>query len=328
MNPIALALALVLPNTVLPIDGPTVIVVVGAEGTEEYGKQFVEWADRWQAAAKSGNARCFIVGSDQGAETTDKDCLRGLLNRKRVAANGALWLILIGHGTFDGRQAKFNLRGPDVSAAELAEWLEPIERSTAIINCASASAPFINRLSKDRRVVVTATKSGQEQNFARFGDFLSQAITDSKADLDRDGQTSLLEAFLAASRQTEEFYKLEGRLATEHALLDDSGDKRGTRADGYRGVRPLGTPDGYRAHQWHLVPSPAEQRLTAEQRRRRDELELAVVSLRGRKAELGEDAYFAEFERLMLAMAAVYEGVESPIRHASFERPVKAPLPR
>ena len=136
--------------------------------------------------------------------------------------------MVIGHGTFDGKEAKFNLRGPDLSAADLAEWLKPFRRPVAVINCASASSPFINKLSATNRVIIAATRSGYEQNYARFGEYISSAVADPQADLDKDGQTSLLEAFLMASRRVAEFYNTEGRLATEHALLDDNGDGLGT----------------------------------------------------------------------------------------------------
>ena len=174
--------------------------------------------------------------------------------------------MLIGHGTFDGHTAKFNLRGPDVTAEELAEWLKPLKRPLAVINCASASAPFINRLAGENRVVITATKSGDEQNFARFGQYISAAIADPAADLDKDGQVSLLEAYLTACRQVAEFYEQEARLATEHALLDDNGDGLGTPAAWFRGLRATqrakdgAALDGTRAHQFHLVASDREQR--------------------------------------------------------------------
>ncbi len=90
---------------------------------------------------------------------------------------------------------------------ELAEWLAPLKRPVAILDCASASGPFLNRLSGENRVVVTATKSGNELNFARFGQYLAEAITNPRADLDKDGQVSLLEAFLTASKGVDEYYR-------------------------------------------------------------------------------------------------------------------------
>ena len=224
-----------------------------------------------------------------------------------------LWLVLIGHGTFDGHAAKFNLRGPDVEAAELADWLKPLKRPVAVINCASASAPFINRLAGENRVVIAATKSGDEQNFARFGQYISAAIADPQADLDKDGQVSLLEAYLTACRQVAEFYEQDARLATEHALLDDNGDGLGTPAAWFRGLRATqrakdgASLDGTRAHQWHLIASDREQKMPAEMRQRRDELELKIAALRAEKEHMSEDDYYRRLEPLMVELARLYE---------------------
>jgi hypothetical protein len=256
-----------------------------------------------------------LIGHD---DTVDSD--RTQLQRAIAARAGPslepLWLILIGHGTFDGRQAKFNLRGPDVTAEEMAAWLEPLDRPLAIVNCASASGPFINRLSGPGRVVVTATKSGYEQNYARFGDHLSAAIADPGADLDKDEQTSLLEAYLAASKKVAEFYADEGRLATEHALLDDNGDARGTPATWFRGVRAVqrandgATVDGLLATRFVLVRSPREAAIPPELRERRDQLELQVANLRERKQQMDEDAYYRELESLLIQIAEIYRQFE------------------
>jgi len=221
--------------------------------------------------------------------------------------------VLIGHGTFDGKEAKFNLRGPDLSAAELADWLKPVRRPLAVINCASSSGPFINKLSATNRVIVTATKSGFEQNYARFGRYMAEAIVDPHADLDRDGQTSVLEAFLMASRRVAEFYDTEGRLATEHALLDDNGDGLGTPADWFRGIRAVkkakegASADGLRAHQFHLIRSAQEQMLSSELRAKRDELELAIARLRDAKSQMKEDDYYRQLEKLAIEVARLYE---------------------
>src|SRR5213076_1421481 len=133
----------------------------------------------------------------------------------------------LGHGTFDRRSAKFNLRGADLSADELAKWLAPVHRPLVVIDAASASGPFIKALSGPDRVIVTATRSGDEQNATRFGGFLADAVSDPLADLDKDGQTSLLEAFLVAAKRVDASYTEAGLLATEHALLDDNGDGLG-----------------------------------------------------------------------------------------------------
>ena len=305
-------------------DQPTVIVVVGAEGEPEYGRAFAQWADRWAEAAKKAAAEHVEIGRDGAADAesgADKARLQAAVAGALKEPSRPLWLVMIGHGTFDGREAKFNLRGPDVTDAELAQWLSGCKRPLAVVDCASASAPFLKKLSGPNRVVVTATRSGSENNFARFGDHFSAAVADPGADLDKDGQTSLLEAFIAASHHVGEFYKQEARLPTEHALLDDNGDGLGIPADWFQGVRAArsakdGAPlDGLRAHQWHLVMSDAERALPPEFRAERDKLELEVENLRAKKATLPEADYYARLEPLLVRLARLYEQ-HAPQQHA------------
>ena len=200
-----------------------------------------------------------------------------------------------------------------VSATEVAAWLKPFKRPVAIIDTTSASAPFLAKLAAPGRVVVTSTRSGFELNYARFGKFLAEALPDPKSDLDKDGQISLLEAFLSASHRTTEFYKTDGRLATEHALIDDNGDGLGTPSDWFRGMRATkqardgAALDGPRAHQFHLVKSPAEHALAPEVRAQRDALELKIARWRETKAKAEPARYYAELEKLLLELAAVYE---------------------
>lgn len=301
------------------------ILVLGAEGTPEYGRIFEAWEAAWRRAAERGPLRVTTVGQ-VGGESAEleaarndarvKDSLRRALQDAAQEPDLPLWIVMIGHGTFDGRSARFNLVGEDVTEQELARWLEPLRRPTAIVQCASASGEFLPALSAAGRVVVTATKSGAETNFARFGGFLSAAIADPAADLDKDGQVSLLEAFLRAARQTEEHYAGQGLLATEHALLDDNGDGRGTRAEAFTGLRPVrqadsgATLDGYLAHQWTLVPSDVERRLSPEFRRRRDALERDILRLRELKGTLAEEEYYSRLEPLLIELARLYEQAE------------------
>jgi len=295
-------------------DPRSLVLVVGAAGEPEYGEQFSAWADLWKQAAAKGGLQTFVIGEDKANPEKDRARLFGVLTNEVSRPAGELWLVFLGHGTFDGRTAKFNLRGPDLSAGELAAVLKPCRRPLAVIDCASASGPFINALSAPGRVIVTATRSGNEVNATRFGGYLAKTIADPAADLDKDGQTSLLEAFLFASRQTAQFYQEAGRLATEHALLDDNGDSLGTPADWFRGVRAVKTAadgksvDGVRAHQFHLIRSDAEQRLSPEARARRDELEKKLSDLRSRKSGMKDDEYYDQLERILLELAKTTQG--------------------
>jgi hypothetical protein len=256
------------------------------------------------------------IGTANASDIVDKDRLKMALAKFSQEGTAPLWLVLIGHGTFDGQTAKFNLRGPDLAANELADWVAPLRRPVAVVNCSAASAPFINRLAGKDRVIITATRSGNEQNFAHFGEYVSKAIDDLTADLDKDGQVSLLEAYLTACRRVEEFYDEDARLATEHALLDDNGDGLGTPAAWFRGLRATqrakdgASLDGTRAHQFHLIASGRELTLPAELRQRRDELEIQIATLRSDKEQLGDDEYYQRLEGLMVELARIYAAVK------------------
>lgn len=295
----------------LPQREQTVLVVVGAAGDDQYATLFTEWAEQWRTAAEKGGAKFLAIGL-QPHDTTDRELLATTLRDLATSHPHPLWLVFLGHGTFDGKTAKFNLRGPDVSAHELAEWLEPREGPLAVINSASSSGPFLQALSLPGRVVVTSTRSGHESNFARFGGYLAAAINDPAADLDKDDQVSLLEAYLTASRRVAEFYDTDARLATEHALLDDNGDRLGTPAEWFRGVRATrqaqqgGMLDGTLAHQWHLVASQREARMTTAARSERDRLEREIEELRQRKSQMAQTDYYDALEKLLLPLARIY----------------------
>ncbi len=298
-------------------DRPCVIVVSGAPGSSEYAAQFRKWAGLWQDAATKSQAEAIMIGLSQDPGPSDRDRLRTALTEQAKAGTSPLWLVLIGHGTYDGREAKFNLRGPDVTDVELAEWLAPLKRPVAILNCASSSGPFLNRLSGENRIVITATRSGHEQNFTHFAQFLAEAIADPRADLDKDGQVSLLEAFLTASSGVREYYKSHAQIATEHALLDDNGDKLGTPPEWFQGVRATqrakngAALDGLRAHQFVLIPSARERAIPTAIREKRNQLEFAIATLREGKAKLSEDEYYRRLETQMVELARLYRDLES-----------------
>lgn len=292
-----------------------ILLVVGSGGTDTYAGDFASAAASWREAAQEGGARIETIGLDPLEESGPSDA-----ERLRAALGGEkspeLWLVLLGHGTFDQREVKFNLRGPDISDRELAAWLEPYAGRLTVINAASASGSFVRALSRPGRIVITATKNEAEQSYARFGQYFAEAVGGNpEADLDNDEQVSLLEAFLYASGQVAEFYQNEGRIATEHALIDDNGDGIGSRAEGFEGTTPVhkpspeAEPDGDLAAQKVLVKNEWERRLTAEQRERRDALERRVVTLRRQKEALEEQAYYAELEALLLDLAKLYDEI-------------------
>ena len=293
--------------------GSKLLLVVGAPGEPEYGSNFIAQAVLWQKACEKARFGLTQIGMEDSTATNDLEVLRQALAHEPRDVTQPLWLVLIGHGSYDGKEARFNLRGPDLTATNLTSWLQPFRRPLVILNLASCSAPFLNQLSATNRVVITATRSGSEQYYTRFGEHFAKALTDSGADLDKDNQVSVLEAFIIASRRTSEFYKTENRLATEHALLDDNGDGLGTQGDWFRGLRATKKPsdkaavDGLMARQICVIPSPEDDSLSDDKKLVRDKLERSVFLLREKKAEMPEKDYFAELERLLLDLARLYE---------------------
>lgn len=289
-----------------------IIAVLGSGGTGEYDAVFSKSASLWREAAEKGDAAFSLIGEGKGSDQSANQLKEAIA----AAKEPALWIVLIGHGSFDTRSVKFNVRGPDFTDDDLAKWVEPYEGALAVINTASASGSFVRKLSGKGRVIITATKNEAEVYYTRFGKYFSEAIGGlPDADLDNDDQVSLLEGFLFAADRVAKFYETEGRLATEHALIDDNGDKLGSRSEWYDGVTPTQTPakeagpDGEIAGQKVLVKNEFEKRLSPDARARRDELEREVKALRRQKDDLEEDDYYRKLETLLLELAEIYRDV-------------------
>lgn len=337
------------PSTSEPADDGVhaqVLLVVGAPGAPEYADLFAQWQAKWSDLADRGGIELTVIepaedapaegedapsagedapadgggdseidvstGSTPPPELIQRERLRMALDEAANASSVPLWFVYIGHGTFDGRTARMNLSGPDVSAEELKSWLDDFSRPLAFIDCSACSAPFLAQLAAPDRIVVTATRSGNEHQFARFGGAFVQAFHNDTSDLDKDGQTSLLEAYIFASKTTQAKYREQGLLATEHALLDDNGDGRGTPAEWFEGVIVLrevegdATADGTLAHQWHLLPTASERSLSPQDIDRRSELEQQLTQLRRRRDALAEDEYVAQLEAILVPLARLY----------------------
>jgi hypothetical protein len=269
-----------------------VILLMGAPGTEEYAARFEAMAETWSSAASKHS----LTKLDTSEALTQHV-------KKLPPSEEPLWLVLIGHGSSDPRSAHFNLKGPDLSPAEVSTILAPLKREVILVDNTAASGGFIKALSGPKRVLVTATKGAEEVWFTRFGQFFATAIGGlEKADQDQDKQVSVLEAFLFASHETRGFYEKEGRIATEHALLDDNGDGDGTRAEAFT-AKGGERKDGLRAKQLHLVMNPQEQAMSPDIRAKRDALEAQVRVLVEKKATLSEDDYYQQLEALFLEIA-------------------------
>ncbi len=307
-----------------PAPRDEVLVIIGAPGeADTFAPGFAAAAKNWQTACARAHIPCTIIGleeqKDPEASPTDRARVQEWLQKRDPASRANLWITYIGHGTFDGKEARMNLRGPDILPADLAAWFKPFMRQIIFIHGGSAGgAPFISALSGPNRIIITATRSGNEVNYARFGERFAEAVASDDADIDQDGQVSLLEAFVYAAQKVQGFYVDNNRMMTEHPQLDDNGDKASTPADFFKGTRVVkqaqpargggSAPvvDGARARLVTLAPTDAERAMTPVQFALRETLEQQLEKLRAQKTRLGDDAYYKQLEALLRQLAALY----------------------
>lgn len=297
---------------------PRLILVTGAAGTADYGQQFNAAAHQWIELAKSRQWDLVdISGSEEKATTSQREQLQSAIKQGCEDSSSQLWIVMIGHGTSERGTDKFNLVGPDVSGKELTQWLSPLAKPLIFIACASSSSPFLPQLSGPKRVIVTATKSGSENNYSRFGQQLAVSLLDPATDIDHDDEISLLEAFLAASAKTEQFYREQNRLTTEHALLDDNGDKLGTGAEFFKGVRAVKPAqggkklDGSIAGRIVLAVLPDAPKFTEEELKARAQIEEQIDALRVARPNPPTSDYWNQLEQLLIKLAELTNQAKS-----------------
>ncbi len=292
-----------------------VIIVTGASGEPQYATSFHTAASSLVDAlvAKHGltpdDITSLAEDPARDAKRIDGKSSKEELTRviARVASRNAdrVMFFLIGHGSHAGNDSRFNLPGPDVTAGELAVLLEPLKaKQIAVVNAASASGDFVSALSAKNRIVITATKSSYERNETLFPRHFVGAFTTPGADTDKDERVSLLEAFTYAKREVARAYETDSRLPTEHAMLDDDGDRRGSAEPDPRagdGAVARRFIIGARTATAAAAGNSADRTLVM----RKEQLEAQVDSLRRRKETMAADAYERELERLLVDLARV-----------------------
>jgi hypothetical protein len=307
-------------DTAAPAQPPAardeVLVIIGAPGEDTFAPGFAAAAKNWQTACERAKVACTVIGLDEKkdaeAAPTDKDRIQAWIKNLDLNSAANAWIAYIGHGTFDGKDARMNLRGPDLLPAEMAAWLKPLKRPVIFIDGGSASYPFMTALYAPNRIIISATRSGAEINYCRFGEYFAAALVSDDSDLDQDGQISLLEAFVAAAQKVKSFYDDNNRLMSEHALIDDNGDPHPTPADFFKGTRVVKRPagggmvSGSKAKLIALAPSDAERAMTSEQIQQRAALEQQLEKLHDQKTKMPEADYYAALEKLLRQLAALY----------------------
>lgn len=286
------------------------LIVAGLGGTPEYQTQFDKWASDLEHNLQANGPDAHIQKMTGAAVTRDN--LRRTFTElaSNVHPDDAFALMLIGHGTFDGAEYKFNIPGPDVTAGELAEWLNRLPATRQlVVNMTSCSGASLAVLAHKDRVVITATKSGTERNAPVFARYWIDALQDPAADADHNGSVSALEAFEYARRKTAAYFEAEKLLATEHPMISDNGS-----STGLRDPKAAGT-NTFMAAAFPVLRAPSENAaaLNPEKQQlvsKKQELEAKIDKLKYRKASMEPDEYKQQLTALLLELARTQADID------------------
>jgi len=286
------------------------ITVAGLGGEADYEQRFEGLANDLNTLLKQsgGDLRVYTLSGKDATQARVEEVF-GTVAREAKPEDD-LVVILIGHGSFDGSEYKFNLPGPDLTGVELANLCDKIAaKRQLIVNTTSASGGSVAALKKSGRGVITATKSGTEKNATVFGRYWVEAMRDPEADVDKNESISALEAFQYAERKTTEFFEAQKRLATEHPQFEDTGKNDPVRAPSSE------SNEGLLLSTFTLVRIGQAQRAAADPAKRdllakKEELEQKIDKLKYEKAAMPEDEYKSQLTSALVELAHVQQELD------------------
>jgi len=271
------------------------LIIAGLGGEQQYEQRFRNQATALAQATEKladDKSRVTVLYGEKAQRDNVRKELRALASRTK--RDDQVLIVLIGHGTYDGEEYRFNLPGPDITGSELATLFDKLPaRDQLIVNSTSASGAAIDRWKRDNRVVISATKSGGERTATRFAQYWLEAVTTKQADTNRDDVVTAAEAFEFANRRVADSFKAEVALATEHARLEGRGAER--IAVARFGNAVLATSD-------ELLSALYTERAGIE----RD-----LDALKQRKATLEPDAYYDELEGVLVRLAMLQQKIDA-----------------
>ncbi len=284
------------------------VTVAGLGGEPDYEQRFTAAAKDLDKVFRTGDSagHVYTLTGTQATASQLKETLGAVAHDAK--ADDDFVLILIGHGSFDGAEYKFNLVGPDVTAGEIAAMCDRIPtRRQLIIDTTSASGGAVQALERQGRAVIAATKSGTEKNATIFARYWVEALQDPAADTDKSDSISAMEAFIYAKTKTAAFFDSQKRLATEHAVFDDvghgepvreAGNGQGALMSSFTLLR-LGTSQ-------QAANDPAKRALLAK----KEELEQKIDTLKYQKAAMDPGDYKTQLTAALLELAKVQEALD------------------
>ena len=292
------------------------LIVSGVSGTEKFAASQKTWVSSLQTTLQqrlgfaADRVTVLSENDTEAAIANRENVVRTLASLKsRVTADDTLLIVLIGHGTFDGTAAKFNLVGRDMDSREWKAALEGIAARLVFVNTTSSSFQFVPALSGKNRIVIAATDSAAQKYATVFPQHFIEALDQgAKADNDKNGRLSVWEAFTYASQAVKQAFEKQGTLVTERSLIDDNGDGVGKDASATTGT------DGVLAKTTFLDPLPASTSgnpALAALEKRRVTIEAEIEQLKAKKGDMPAGQYEEEFERLAIELAKISAQIRS-----------------
>lgn len=285
------------------------VIISGASGGDKYAEQMTAWRNDLRTALvnryqfKPEFVKLLVDESAAVGDKSTADNVRKLFAeiKKTATKDDFVFIVLFGHGTYDGDVAKFNLVGPDLTAKDWSDMLGGVQGHMVLVNTTEASFPFLETLTSKGRVVITATDSAAQKYATVFPEYFVKAMQEASTDLDKNGRTSVYEVFQAASAAVKQHYEQRGQLTTERALIDDNGDGKGREATAEG-------PDGGIARLAYLdseVNAASGNPELAALIKRRQTLEQQAEEHKQLKGVMPDAEWQKEFEKLMLELAQV-----------------------
>jgi hypothetical protein len=279
------------------------VIVAGLGGEPDYEQRFTAAAEDLNRifTSASGAAHVYTLTGAQATASQLRQTMDAVARDAKPDDDFAL--ILIGHGSFDGVEYKFNLVGPDMTAGEIASMCDRIAaRRQLVVDTTSASGGAVQALERPGRAVVAATKSGTEKNATVFARYWLEALRDPSTDTDKSDSISAMEAFIYAAKKTAAFYDSQKRLATEHAVFDDVGAGEP--------VREAANGQGLLMSSFTLLRLGTSQRAANDPAKRallakKEDLEQKIDTLKYQKAAMDPQDYKRQLTDALVELAKV-----------------------
>ena len=285
------------------------VTVAGLGGEPDYEQRFTASANDLDKIFKGGTGtHVYTLTGKQATKAKLEETIA--LIAKQARPEDDFILTLIGHGSFDGVEYKFNLAGPDISGAELAALCDRVPaKRQLVVDTSSASGGVVAALQRPGRAVVVATKSGTEKNATVFARYWVEALQDPTADVDKSDSVSAMEAFKYADSKTAAFYASQKRLATEHAEFEDIGKGEAVRAssaDSREGALLASLTVVRIGPAQAAMNDPAKRDLLA----RKEELEQRIDDLKYQKAAMEPGEYKQQLTAALVELAKIQEALD------------------